>query len=92
MLFDDDDPETAQARRSSVVAPAVPSPNAQRKAPTLRTPDDLPVHSFRTLLNDLATIVKNRIQPKSSDATTFEIVTRPTVLQQKALTLLAVSL
>ena len=92
MLFDDDDPQAAQARRSSVVAPAVPSPSAERKATTRRTPDDLPVHSFRTLLNDLATIAKNRIQPKLSDTATFEVVTRPTVLQQKALTLLAVSL
>jgi Transposase DDE domain len=92
MLFDDDDPQAAQARRSSIVAPAMPSPSAERKATTRRTPDDLPVHSFRTLLNDLATIVKNRIQPKVPDAATFEIVTRPTVLQQKALTLLAVSL
>jgi transposase len=92
MLFDDDDPQAAQARRSSVVAPAMPSRSAERKATTLRTTDDLPVHSFRTLLNDLATIAKNRIQPKLQDAANFEVVTRPTVLQQKALTLLAVSL
>jgi len=92
MLFDDDDPQAAQARRSSVVSPAVPSPSAERKAATLRTPDDLPVHSLRTLLNELATLARNSIQPKLPGSSPFEIITRPTVLQQKALTLLAVSL
>ena len=42
--------------RASVVAPATPSPTALRKAATRRTPHGAPVHSFRTLLDDLATI------------------------------------
>jgi transposase len=37
ILFDDDDQETARARRRSVVAPAERSPQAQRKAQTKRT-------------------------------------------------------
>ncbi|MDP9120272.1 MAG: transposase, partial [Acidobacteriota bacterium] len=92
MIFDDDDPEAGQARRASIVAPAVVSPSAQRKADTLRTPDGLPVHSFQTLLQNLATIAKNRIQPKLPASPSFDMVTRPTILQQKALSLLAVSL
>jgi transposase len=92
MLFDDDDPEAARAQRSSIVAPAVPSPSARRKAVTLQTPDGLPVHSFQTLLQNLATIVKNRIQPKPESSASFDMVTRPTVLQQKALSLLSVAL
>jgi transposase len=92
MLFDDDDRETAETLRSSIVAPAKVSPSAQRKAATLRTPDDLPVHSFQTLLADLATLTKNRIQPKLPGSLPFEMLTRPTVLQQKCLSLLSVAL
>jgi hypothetical protein len=92
MLFDDDDRETAAALRSSIVAPAKVSPSAQRKAATLRTPDDLPVHSFQTLLADLATLTKNRIQPRLPGSLPFEMLTRPTVLQQKGLSLLSVAL
>jgi transposase len=92
MLFDDDDRKTAEAIRPSIVAPAKTSPSAQRKAATLRTADDLPVHSFQTLLADLATLAKNRIQPKLPDSLPFEMITRPTVLQQKALSLLGVTL
>jgi len=88
MLFDDEDKQAAQAERSSVVAPARRSPAALAKAFTKRTANDQPVHSFRTLLSDLATIVKNRVQPKANGAEPFDVVTRPTSLQQKALDLL----
>ena len=53
MLFDDDDPEQAQAKRKSAVAPAERSDSARRKDATKRTDDGLPVHSVRTLLDDL---------------------------------------
>ncbi len=69
----------------------LPKCSAQGAA-TLRTADDLPVHSFQTLLADLATLAKNRIQPKLPDSLPFEMITRPTVLQQKALSLLGVTL
>src|SRR6266581_4546000 len=59
MLFDDDDPAAAEAARRSVVAPAQRSPRAQRKAATKLTDEGAPVHSFRTLLSDLATVAKN---------------------------------
>lgn len=52
----------------------------------------LPVHSFRTLLADLATITKNQIQPTLPDAPTFSKITLPTQTQKKALDLLGVSL
>jgi hypothetical protein len=60
LLFDDDDKATAEAQRGSPVVPAKPSPSAQDKARTLRTEDGFPVHSFQTLIADLATIAKNR--------------------------------
>jgi hypothetical protein len=92
LLFDDDDTETAEALRASPVAPAKRSPRASRKAASKRTDDDFPVHSFQTLLADLATIAKNRIQPSIAGAETFEKITQPTDFQQRALDLLSVRL
>jgi len=92
MLFDDEDREAGQARRDSVVAPAKVSERAERKARTKRTDDGQPVHSFQTLLADLATITKNRIRPNITGAVPFEQTTRPTPLQQRALDLLGVRL
>lgn len=92
LLFDDDDTAAAETRRASVVAPAQPSAKARRKASRQRTDAGEPVHSFQTLLADLATIVKNRIEPKIAGAQPFDQVTRPTPLQQKVLDLLRVRL
>jgi hypothetical protein len=90
ILFDDDDRKAGEARRDSVVGPARRSERAEHKAHTKRTEAGEPVHSFRSLLRDLATITKNRIQPKAPDAPVFEIVTRPTALQTRAFELLGV--
>jgi transposase len=91
LLFDDDDKAAAEQERTSIVAPAQRSASAQRKVSSRRTPDDLPVHSFQTLLSDLATIVANRVQPKDADIPAFDIITTPTAVQQRALDLLRVS-
>lgn len=92
ILFDDEDSSLAEALRDSVVAPRKRSLKAQSKAQKKRTADDLPVHSFQTLLKDLATIVKNRVQPNLPGAkVTFDKITCPTPLQQKAFDLLEVS-
>jgi transposase len=88
ILFDDEDHELAEQQRSSVVAPAQRSETAKRKASSKHTADGVPVHSFRTLLKDLATITKNQIQPNLSGAPTFEKVTQPTRTQKKTLDLL----
>ena len=92
LLFDDEEQEAAEAQRSSVVAPAQPSAKARRKASRQRTDQGEPVHSFQTLLADLATIVKNRIEPKVVGAKPFDQTTRPTSSQQRALELLRVRL
>ena len=92
LLFDDDDRQAAAAARRSVVAPAEVSPAARAKARHKHNAQGDPVHSFRTLLGDLATITLNRVQPRLPDAQPFEVVTRPTPLQAKALELLGVRL
>jgi hypothetical protein len=88
LLFDDDDKSSARRSRNSIVAPAKVSPKAALKAATRRTEEGLPVHSFQTLLADLATITKNRIQPKIAGAEAFDRITRPTALQRQAFQLL----
>jgi len=92
VLFDDDDQRQAQAARTSIVAPATRSSSAKRKARTKLTADGLKVHSFQTLLADLATITKNKIQPTDKVTAAFDMLTRPTALQQRAFELLAVKL
>ena len=88
MLFDDTDPDDAAARRRSVVAPAERSKAAIKKQTTGMTPDGLPVHSFCTLLADLATLARNTIVTAINPNYPLTVVTRPTPVQQKAFDLL----
>jgi hypothetical protein len=90
ILFEDDDKAAGEALRTSVVAPAQRSGGAQAKATTKQTSHGGPVHSFTTLLRDLATVVKNRVQPKADSALAFDIVTRLTPNQALAFELLGV--
>ena len=92
LLFDDEDRAAAEKMRTSVVAPAQRSTSAQAKVHGKRTQDDLPVHSFQTLLSDLATIVSNRVQPRDGSTPAFDIITTPTALQQRAFELLKVTI
>lgn len=94
MLFDDDDPVGAEAARSSIVAPAKRSPSAQKKAATKRTEDGLPVHSFQTLIDDLATLcrVRYRVTTPGSGTSEFEQLTETTPVQRRAFELLRIQL
>ena len=91
MLFDDADPDEAEARRRSVVAPAQRSKTAIKKQTTGMTPDGLPVHSFHTLLADLATLARNTIITAINPLYPLTVVTRPTPVQQKAFDLLGLA-
>jgi transposase len=92
LLFDEDAPQQATAKRLSVVAKAPRSDSALGKVKRKQTLEELPVHSFQSLLADLATVVKNRIQPRLETASAFDKITQPTPLQQKAFELLGVHL
>jgi len=87
LLFDDEDHEAAQAQRASIVAPAQRSASAQQKAASKQTADGLPVHSFRSLLADLATLTRNRVRLGEQ---AFDMLASPTAVQQRALELLQV--
>ena len=72
-------------------SPLPQSPQAQRKVSTQLTDEGGPVHSFRTLLGDLATVAKNRILPKLEHPLPFDLITTPTPLQQHAFDLLGIN-
>ena len=91
MLYDDTDKEAAEALRQSPVAKAERSPAALAKQTTGRTDDGLPVHSFHTLLHDLATITKNTVATALAPDFPFTITTRPTHIQKKAFDLLGIT-
>src|ERR1700738_1960374 len=94
MLFDEPDPAAREAQRSSPVAKAEPSPAAQRKAARKRTDpaqgEALPVHSFHTLLGDLATLTRNVVRLGGDRLTA--ILATPTRTQHRALELLGLTL
>src|SRR5438477_5222976 len=93
MLFDEPDPAAREAQRTSPVAKAEPSPAAQRKAAGKRTDpaegEPLPVHSFHTLLGDLATLTRNVVRLGRDHLTA--IIATPTRTQHRALDLLGVA-
>ncbi len=88
LLFRDE----ARPELPDPVAPARRSAAALRKARTQELPDGSPVHSFRTLLAELATLARDRLVPAGApDEAAFEIVATPTPLQARALALLGLT-
>jgi len=90
LLFDDHDRPAAAAARPSPVAAAKVSPAAHTKAARKHTADGRPVHSFRSLLHDLATLTRNRV--RFGDAPAVVMLARPTALQQHAFDKLAIAI
>jgi hypothetical protein len=93
MLFDEPDPAAREAQRTSPVAKAEPSPAARRKAARKRTEladgEPLPVHSFHTLLGDLATLTRNVVRLGRDHLTA--VLATPTRTQHRALDLLGLT-
>jgi hypothetical protein len=87
LLFADED-LAAKATRDPV-APAKRSAAAIEKVITKALPNGSPAHSFRSLVEDLSTIVRNTCRaPGTPKAPTFTVVTTPTAAQQRAMDLL----
>ena len=88
VMFADPD-QQAKATRDPV-APAKRSKAAAAKASHHTLEDGTPAHSFSTLLATLGTIVRNicRTPHATPDAPTFEVLTTPTALQQRAFDLI----
>ena len=84
LLFTDED-QVAKTTRDPV-APAERSAGAKAKVARRYHADGTPVHSFQTLLADLATIVRNTcLLSGVDDASPFTITTQPTPFQQRAM-------
>ena len=88
LLFADEEQERLTQR--DPVAPATRSAAALEKAASKRLADGSPAHRFRTLLNELSTIVRNTCRHKhaGADDDTFEIDTTPNPKQTAALDLI----
>ncbi len=80
LLFADED-QAAKTTRDPV-APAQRSAAALEKVRTHSRSDGEPVHSVRTLLAELATLVRNTCRAPEHPAT-FDILTTPTPLQRR---------
>ena len=90
LLFEDDDRPAARAMRQSPVEKAAVSGSAKAKSSTRKTPEGLPVHSFQTLLDDLATLTLNEVTLPGNPDDAFPMVSQPTPLQAKAFELLEI--
>ena len=92
ILFDDHDKPAAEASRASIVAKAQRSSAAKHKSASKRTADGTPVHSFRSLLEDLATVTRNTMAMAQTPDATFVLYPNLTRAQQRAFQLLNVPL
>ncbi len=91
LMFADED-QAAKLIRDPV-APAKRSEAAMKKVITRTLDDGSPVHSFKTLMQDLQTIVRNTCRPvkgagRAEEAPTFDLTTTPTPKQKHALELI----
>ncbi|MFN6299981.1 MAG: IS1634 family transposase, partial [Microcystis sp.] len=85
LLFEDEEIDDSSLN----VIKASRSESAQSKERKKRNQENFPVHSFRTLLEDLGTICLNTVECTIREGSyRFSKITRPTQLQQKALDLL----
>jgi len=91
MLFDDEHLDVASASRASPVVKAVRSAHARAKDASKTADDGLPLHSFRTLLQDLGTLAYNVTHTPLNPEVKIVITTRPTLLQAKAFELLGLN-
>ncbi len=90
LLFEDHDKKNAAMERPSPVAPAKVSAAAKAKAASRKTANGSPVHSFRTLLQDLATLTRNTVS--LGDAPPAAMLASPTSVQQEVFAKLEVPL
>jgi hypothetical protein len=84
--------ETARLSRAIETTPPPESytlPRLRSDNQTGGGPD--PIHSFKSLLADLATIAANRIKPNDTDLPTFTVITTPTPIQRRVFQLLGLS-
>jgi Transposase DDE domain len=88
LLYDEEDPAAAAVERASIVARAQRSPAVIAKQTRGVTADGLPVHSFQSLLADLATLTRIEAVTALDPDHALTLYARPTPIQQQVFTLL----
>lgn len=87
LTFTDENPPV----KEDPVAPAERSASAKTKASRQRTGDDEPAHSFSSLLDHLATLIRSEVRiPAQPQLPSFYELSEPTSTQRKAFELIAV--
>ena len=80
LLFDDEDLDVHRARRDPVLK-AEPSASAKRKKTKREAEDGLPLHSFKTLMAEMATRARHQCRTGSDpDGPRLQRLTEPTPL------------
>jgi hypothetical protein len=91
LLFDDEYLDEASASRASPAGKAVRSEHARAKDASKLADDGLPLHSSRTLLQDLGTLAYNITHTALNPDAKIVLTTRPTPLQAKSFALLGLN-
>ena len=94
-LFVEEDAEAARAARTSVVAPAEPSPATRKKARTRKATDGTGALSFQALMDHMALLSQDHLEENTASGkrkSRIELFAEPTPKQKQALQLLGVSL
>ena len=87
LLFEEEDLRADRQSRDPV-APAEPSAKTQRKKATRQTANQLPVHSFETLIKELGTRCRNTCLLASDPSHSFQQLTDMTSVHAEAFKLL----
>ena len=90
ILFTDHQPEARE--RASIVAPAQPSKAAVDKITRRQTVDGTPIMAWHDLIANLGTLTINEVALPLRSTATFQMLARPTALQEQAFALLGVPL
>ena len=90
LLFADEELEAQKAARPTPVEPTKRSESAKRKIACKRTDDGLPLHSFRSLLEELGGLCRSQCKALLPGSPTFQKLSQPTRLHQRIFDLLKV--
>ena len=88
LLFEDDDPADARAKRNSPVQKAEPSGSAKRKTTSKTTPEGLPVHAMTDRPGHLGSLTLDEVSLRGQPDTRFIVTSEPTELEVQAFALL----
>jgi hypothetical protein len=88
LLFADHEPNNRE--RSSIVRPAEPSQAAKSKIARRQSVDGTPIMAWHDLIANLGTLTLNEVELPMASGQTFQMLARPTALQEQVFTLLGV--